>query len=119
MKPMKVEELKNEELKTVDGTETAETSVELTDNTTKEPETAPEPEPMPEKEEPKEPEHTKSMVVTYIGSGIWKDSENSLWAREDKGNAIRKTRIYPVGLYEKRDDIKFMVGYGAMICVEA
>lgn len=61
-----------------------------------------------DKEEP-----TKA-VVRYVGSGIWKDSNKELWSNEHKTSTIMAERTYSIDEYEGREDIKFMVGYGAM-----
>lgn len=54
------------------------------------------------------------VIVTYIGRGIWKDADKKLWASKDKSNNILSERQYSIDEYESREDIKFMVGYGAM-----
>lgn len=46
-------------------------------------------------------------IVRYVGSGIWKDSTGLVWKNEDNHK-------YAIPEYEKREDLKFMVGYGAM-----
>lgn len=57
---------------------------------------------------------TGVAVVCYIGSGVWKDSKKCLWANENKTKNILSERKYPIDEYEERDDLKFMVKYGAM-----
>ena len=54
------------------------------------------------------------VVVTYVGSGIWKDSEGKLWASEKRSDNILSERQYDAIVYNSREDIKFMVNYGAM-----
>lgn len=56
----------------------------------------------------------KKVVVEYIGGSIWRDSNKELWSRQDNGAGIKSQRQYSAEEYEKRDDIKFMVGYGEM-----
>jgi hypothetical protein len=54
------------------------------------------------------------VVVTYVGGGIWKDSEGKLWASTKKSDNILNERQYTAEEYKNREDIKFMVSYGAM-----
>ena len=54
------------------------------------------------------------VIIRYIGSGIWKDSDGKFWASENKSDNILNERQYSISEYNKRDDIKFMVKYGAM-----
>lgn len=56
----------------------------------------------------------KAVIVEYVGGSIWKDSEDKLWARTDNGAGIKPQRQYSADEYEKREDLKFMVGYGEM-----
>lgn len=56
----------------------------------------------------------KTVIVEYVGGSIWKDSEKKLWAKTDNGAGIKPQRQYSVEEYEKREDLKFMVGYGEM-----
>lgn len=54
-------------------------------------------------------------VIEYIGNGIWIDSDNKKWSRENiAGTEIKNQRTYPAQEYESRDDLKFMVSYGEM-----
>lgn len=62
-------------------------------------------------------EETKAegkVIVTYVGSGVWKDSKGKLWASEKKSENILSERQYNADEYNNREDIKFMVNYGAM-----
>lgn len=61
----------------------------------------------------KETEPTKA-VVRYVGSGVWKDAKKELWSNENRTRNIVNERTYSVDEYNEREDIKFMVGYGAM-----
>lgn len=56
----------------------------------------------------------KAVIVEYVGGSIWKDSEGKLWAKTDNGAGIKPQRQYSADEYEKREDLKFMVGYGEM-----
>ena len=56
----------------------------------------------------------KTVIVEYVGGSIWKDSEKKLWAKTDNGAGIKSQRQYSAEEYEKREDLKFMVGYGEM-----
>lgn len=87
-------------------------SAELTDNTS---ETAEDTREIKE-ETPHEEESKTStvVVVTYVGSGIWKDEAGKLWSAKSVTNNILSERQYSKEEYDKREDIKFMVGYGAM-----
>lgn len=87
-------------------------SAELTDNTSETAEDTRE-----TKEETPHEEESKAstvVVVTYVGSGIWKDEAGKLWSTKNVTNNILSERQYSKEEYDKREDIKFMVGYGAM-----
>lgn len=56
----------------------------------------------------------KAVIVEYVGSSIWKDSEGKLWSKSDNGAGIKPQRQYSADEFEKREDLKFMVGYGEM-----
>ena len=56
----------------------------------------------------------KTVVVRYIGNGIWKDGKGELWASENKSANILNERQYSINEYNDREDIKFMVKYGTM-----
>lgn len=52
-------------------------------------------------------------VVMYLAGGIWCDHEGQYWCRDKKGNCIQ-AKTFTDAEYQKREDIKFMVEYGAM-----
>lgn len=87
-------------------------STELTGNVTEEQkgtnETAPKP------DEKATATNGKAVIVEYVGGSIWKDSEGKLWAKTDNGAGIKPQRQYSADEYKKREDLKFMVGYGEM-----
>lgn len=56
----------------------------------------------------------KAVIVEYVGGSIWQDSEKKLWSKTGNGAGIKPQRQYSAKEYEKRDDLKFMVGYGEM-----
>lgn len=56
----------------------------------------------------------KTAVVRYVGASIWKDEKGNFWSKEDQGESILAERQMPTEEYEKRADLKFMVGYGEM-----
>lgn len=56
----------------------------------------------------------KAVIVEYVGGSVWQDSGKKLWAKTGNGAGIKPQRQYSVEEYEKRDDLKFMVGYGEM-----
>lgn len=56
----------------------------------------------------------KTAVVTYLGTSIWKDEKGNFWSKQDAGESILSERQMPTEEYEKREDLKFMVGYGEM-----
>lgn len=56
----------------------------------------------------------KTAVVRYVGTSIWKDEKGNFWSKEDQGESILAERQMPADEYEKRADLKFMVGYGEM-----
>lgn len=65
-------------------------------------------------DEATEPELEGKVVVTYVGGGIWKDANGKYWASVKKSENILSERQYTAEEYESREDIKFMVNYGAM-----
>lgn len=67
-----------------------------------------------EKGEEAKPEPNGTVIVRYIGGGIWIDEKGNYWANEDKSNNILHERQYSKAEYESREDIQFMVSYGAM-----
>ena len=55
----------------------------------------------------------KKALVEYIGHGVWRDSNGDVWSKTANEHAsILTSRSYPVEEYEKRQDFKFMEGYG-------
>ena len=56
----------------------------------------------------------KKAVVTYVGGGIWQDSDGKYWSREPKGATIKNERQYTEEEYNNHKDIQFMVEYGEM-----
>lgn len=56
----------------------------------------------------------KAVIVEYVGGSIWQDSEKKLWSKIGNGAGIKPQRQYSAEEYEKREDLKFMVGYGEM-----
>lgn len=65
--------------------------------------------------EAKDDETTGLHIIDYIGNGIWVDSENEKWSRDNvPGTNILSQRKYTDDEYKDRRDIKFMVRYGAM-----
>ena len=92
---------KLDELKTTNDVEAKVDDVELIDNASK------------EAEDNKETDRPTKAVVTYIGNGTWKDSNDKCWARVD-GKNVLSTRSFNIDDYENRDDLKFMVRYGEM-----
>lgn len=94
------------ELSNVEPVETPETPVELIDNVSKESE---------DTQEATEEAEEKKAVVTYVGNGTWRDGNGKIWSRTEKPNIdIVATRSYSKDEYDEREDIKFMVKYGAM-----
>lgn len=55
-----------------------------------------------------------TVIVRYVGGGAWIDNKGCYWANEKKSENILNERQYSAEEYESRDDIKFMVAYGAM-----
>lgn len=103
---------KSNELNETEQAETGQTSAELTDNTSETAEDTRE-----TKGETPHEEESKTgtvVVVTYVGGGIWKDEAGKLWSAKNMTNNILSERQYSKEEYDKREDIKFMVGYGAM-----
>ena len=96
----------------VDHIEAGKQSVESIDNTSEEPKDINETKKEPTTEA--EDKATGKVVVTYVGGGVWKDSEGKLWASQDKAASIKSERQYTAEEYEKRNDIKFMVQYGSV-----
>ena len=105
---------KSNELNGTEQAETGQASAELTDNTS---ETAEGTSKTKTKEETPHEEESKAgtvVVVTYVGGGIWKDEAGKLWSAKNVTDNILSERQYSKEEYDKREDIKFMVGYGAM-----
>lgn len=103
---------KSNELNETEQVETGQASAELTDNASETAEDTRE-----TKEETPHEEESKTgtvVVVTYVGGGIWKDEAGKLWSAKNMTNNILSERQYSKEEYDKREDIKFMVGYGAM-----
>ena len=66
-----------------------------------------------------EPKKAGNIMVTYLGRGVWVDSEREHWSRDIKPNVdILQQRTYTKAEYENRPDLRFMVGYGEMSAVE-
>lgn len=102
---------KSKELETIEQAEVKTESTELTDDTSEKAEAISETEPNARAEKS---EAEGKAVVTYIGKGIWRDANKELWAPNNKSDTIVSERQYTIDEYERREDIKFMVGYGAM-----
>lgn len=103
---------KSNELNGNEQAETGQASAELTDNTSETAEDTSE-----TKVETPHEEESKAgtvVVVIYVGGGIWKDEAGKLWSAKNMTNNILSERQYSKEEYDKREDIKFMVGYGAM-----
>lgn len=105
-----------EKLTNAEPAKTPAQPTELTDNTSDNSEDTQKTEEKATEEPKKAGSNTGTVVVTYIGSGIWKDETGALWASTVPASAstIINERQYSVDEYESREDIKFMVGYGAM-----
>ena len=103
---------KSNELNETEQAETGQASAELTDNAS---ETA-EDTSKTKGETPHEEESKAGtvVIVTYVGGGIWKDEAGKLWSAKNVTDNILSERQYSKEEYDKREDIKFMVGYGAM-----
>ena len=69
--------------------------------------------------ESKQQKNAGNVVVSYVGRGVWVDSDHKCWSRNvNEGANILSSRTYSKEEYELRDDIKFMVNYGEMSIVE-
>jgi hypothetical protein len=101
-----------EELTEVKPAEAPIESTESTDNTNTSHEDTNEIE--QEKGEETKPEPNSTVIVRYIGGGVWIDEKGNYWANEDKSDNILHERQYSKAEYESREDIQFMVSYGAM-----
>lgn len=103
---------KSDELNKTEQTEAGQASAESIDNTSEKAENTNE----TKKETPHEEESKAGavVVVIYVGGGIWKDEAGKLWSAKNMTNNILSERQYSKEEYDKREDIKFMVGYGAM-----
>ena len=103
---------KSNELNEIEQAETGQASAELTDNASETAEDTSE-----TKGETPHEEESKAgtvVIVTYVGGGIWKDEAGKLWSAKNVTDNILSERQYSKEEYDKREDIKFMVGYGAM-----
>lgn len=99
---------KSTELKTSEQTETKVEPAELINNTTEAKED------INEISKDTENKAENKVIVRYIGGGVWKDSRGKLWSNTDKTQNILSERPYSESEYEEREDLKFMVSYGAM-----
>ena len=103
---------KSNELNETEQAKTGQASAELTDNASETAEDTSE-----TKGETPHEEESKAgtvVIVTYVGGGIWKDEAGKLWSAKNITDNILSERQYSKEEYDKREDIKFMVGYGAM-----
>lgn len=107
---------KSTELKESEPAETKAKSEELIDNASEPVEDINEIKEEPEAE--KEEKESGKVIVRYAGNGTWKDSKGKLWANMNKSKDILAERQFSKEEYETREDIKFMVSYGAMIATE-
>ena len=102
----------NQPIQQAKSNEQPNASTELTGNTTEEQkgtnETAQKP------DEKATATAGKAVIVEYVGGSIWQDSEKKLWSKTGNDAGIKPQRQYSAEEYEKRDDLKFMVGYGEM-----
>ena len=107
---------KSDELNKTEQTEAGQASAESIDNTLETAEDTNKTKEETKKETPHEEESKVGavVVVTYVGGGIWKDEAGKLWSAKNMTNNILSERQYSKEEYDKREDIKFMVGYGAM-----
>ena len=58
-------------------------------------------------------------LVTYMGSGLWRDSEEKLWGEVEGRTDITRKVVFKStksqeDFLETRPDIKFMIEYGQM-----
>lgn len=51
-------------------------------------------------------------LVSFVGNGVWTDAKGEMWHRTNEKFVNKKT--FTEKEYNEREDIKFMVGYGAM-----
>ena len=107
-----VNSAETKELKKSEQTEAPAESVESTDNASEKTEDTNKTEKQTKASE--KAGNTGKVVVSYIGGGIWRDSEGKLWASTNKTENILCERQYTAEEYEGREDIKFMVQYGSM-----
>ena len=60
-----------------------------------------------------EPEHgTKKHTCTYMGVGLWTDANDMVWKHKD-------THVFTDEEFSTRDDIKYMIDYGAILHSES
>ena len=60
-----------------------------------------------------EPEHgTKKHTCTYMGVGLWTDAHDTVWGHKD-------THVFTDEEFATRDDIKYMIDYGAILHSES
>lgn len=59
----------------------------------------------------------KKHIITFIGNGVHKDSLGKAWFKGEHENPeILSSREYSDEDYATREDLHFMVQYGAMKC---
>ena len=66
-------------------------------------------------EKPQKPTATMTKhIVTFIGNGIWMDNHGDSWHRGHHNENIKSEREYTDEEFVNRNDLKFMISYGAM-----
>ena len=100
----------------IKATETQADAVELTDSALENSENVSETAKEKAEEKTEDVERlVGSVVLTYVGNGVWRDGKGKCWSRVDNKPAnILSTRTLLVSEYEGREDLKFMVKYGEM-----
>lgn len=56
---------------------------------------------------------SKKHLVTFIGNGVWVDNNGIVWSRDKRDNTISDMTFNSDEIVN-RDDIRFMISYGAM-----
>lgn len=105
-----VDQTKQGELSIDESADVEQSSVELTDNIQEGSENIDESADVGQQGK----EADEMVIVTYVGGGVWKDGRGELWSVNKVTDGIVDRRKYNKGVYDTRDDLKFMVRYGAM-----
>ena len=56
---------------------------------------------------------SKTHLITFMGNGVWMDNNGVAWSRDKRDNTI-SDMTFSTDEIADREDIRFMISYGAM-----